>query len=254
MALGTPTVIRAAAQFTATPYTTASWTPTAGALVFVVVTVTGGASDVPVVAATNLGSHPAFSGGWSLIQQSNPGGTSRASIYMFYAFAASATAGTVTLTWPTVPPSVEIAVWEVTGADTSNPIVGTTGMFTFLAAPSLNTTVSPTTADIKVGAIASRNDSTGVSAGTGYTLLVNHFHANPSAAMGIEYEGAATDTTVDFSSVSTIHSAMLAFIIQAAAGGATPKHKIHTGAGFTNSIRKVYNGSSWTETTTVIDT
>lgn len=252
MALGTPTVKLAAAQFTATPYTTASWTPTAGALVFVTVTVTGGASDVPTAAATDLSSHAAFSGGWTLLQQSNPGGTARASIYLFYAFAATATAGTVTLTWPTVAPSVEIAVWEVTGADTTTPIVGATGMFTFLAAPSLNTTVAPTTADLKVGALASRNDSSGVTAGTGYTLLINHFHANPSAAMAIEYEGSATDTVVDFSGVGTVHTAMLAFIIQAAAVGATPKHKVHTGAGFTDSIRKVYNGSSWTDTVSSI--
>lgn len=252
MALGTPTVIEPAQQFIATPYTTTTWTPTAGALVFVVVTVTGGASDVPVAAASDLGAHSAFSGGWNLLQQSNPGGTSKASIYIFYDFADSATTDDVTLTWPTIPPSLEIAVWEITGADTSTPIVGQTGMFTFLAAPSLNTTVAPTTADIKVGALASRNDSTGVTAGAGHTLLINYFHANPSAAMGVEYEGNATDTVVDFSGVSTIHTAMLAFIVKAAAGGTTPKHKVHTGASFTDSIRKIYNGSTWTETVSSI--
>jgi hypothetical protein len=70
--------------------------------------------------------------------------------------------------------------------------------------------------------------------------------------MGVEYEGNATDTVVDFSNVGTIHTAMLAFIVKAATGGAAPKHKVHTGASFTDSVRKIYNGSTWTETVSSI--
>lgn len=250
MALGTPTILRAVAQITS-PHTTASFTPTSGALVIVVVTATGGASDTGTEsAAAMFGAHDAIPS-WTMIQQSAAGGSAKAATYIGYGIASSATADTLTITKAGAPVSLEAVIWEITGIDTTTPISDVIGGFFTVSNPSLTVGSAPGTDDMKVGAIASRNDSDGFTAGSGYTLLVNHFHANPSASMGVEYEGNATDTTVDFTGANTVHSAMLAFIIQAAAGGgAAPKHKIHTGAGFTDSIRKTYNGSVWTETVT----
>ena len=251
MALGTPTTLRAAAQITS-PHTTASFTPTSGALVLVVVTATGGSSDTGTeTAAAMFGAHDAIAS-WTMIQQSNAGGSAKAAVYIGYGFASSATADTLTITKAGAPASLECYIWEITGVDTSTPITDVIGGFFTVTNPSLTVGSAPGTDDMKVGVLASRNDSDGVTAGSGFTLLANHFHANPSAALAVEYEGSATDTTVDFSGVNTVHTAMLAFIIQAAAAGSTPKHKVHTGAGFTNSIRKVYNGSTWTETVSSI--
>ena len=234
---------------------TGSFTPTALALVIVVWTVTGSATATGARTAANISSTISGMGAWTMQQRSAPGATSQSAVYIGYAFAgASPSAGTVTLTLAAAPTDAQVSVIEITGVSTSTPVVGV--VTNAGTAVSFNETFTggqvPVAADVLFAASCSRNDAAAIG-GTGFNVLVNATKASPSASQCVEYKTGVTQTNADISGLNTVHNTFVAFIVKdAGGGGAVPKHKIHTGAGMTDSIRKTYNGSTWTETVSSI--
>lgn len=126
MPLGTPTVLAATVFVTASPATTAAFTPTGGALVEVVATVTGTAAATGALTTADISSTITGMGTWSLEQRSASGLGSATAVYIFRAFApASPGSGTVTVTFPTTTPAkASVTVVETTGVDTTTPVAG----------------------------------------------------------------------------------------------------------------------------------
>lgn len=234
--------------------TTASFTPTANAFIVVVVGSTGSAAATGALTTAAISStHSAGTFGAWTIQQSNGGGASRSGVFVFYCFAgASPGAGTLTLTLGAAPTDAVIQVLEFTGVDTTTPVVGvaTTGVATSTASVTVGAT--PTTSDYLFGAVCSRNDNDGFTPGSGFTAFTQYFHGSPVASVLIEYQTGTTSTTVDVSSSNTVWTTLVGFIIKNAAAGATPKHKVLVVSTWTDSIRRTYNGSTWTDTVTSI--
>lgn len=234
--------------------TSASFTPTANSFVLVIVGSTGASGATNTRATTDLSS--THSGGtfgaWGLYQQPSVAGTQCAT-YVFYAFAgASPGAGTITVTLGAAPTEANITILEFTGVDTTTPVGAAATAGSTSGSQSVTVPAAPVAADYLFGAATTRNLNGAMTVGSGFTQAYAYFKAAPSASVTTEYKTGVTTTTVDISGGGTAYTTLVGFVIKNASAGATPKHKVHTGAGLTNSIRKVYNGSTWTDTVSSI--
>ena len=195
-----------------------SFSPSANALVIVQATVTGNAgANGAMSLSTDFGSLSfTLLGQYGLTNN----GSSNVAIWYAQVGGTAPGSGTVTVTYSGTPASGRIAVAEVSGHDQTTPIVGTNGT-TASGVSTISTTLtaSPTTSDMVIGAVVTRNLNGAGTVGSGFTSLWWGFDASPSATTGLEYQTGTTSTTVDFSGLNTVSSALIAFTVQVASGG-----------------------------------
>jgi hypothetical protein len=219
--LGTPTILHTPSGQSVGPgITTGTISPTANALVVVVFTLTGGAADTIAHSATDTSTSGLTMGSWSVLNAA-PAAATSVSTHVFYAIAGGTPgSGTITVTAPGGTfTDGKIGVFEVTGADTTTPVVGDaswTGVGN--AAPSVTLSATPNAADLIIGAAGIRNDSDGMTPGTNFTELWDVGTTNPSASTMVEYDTGSTSTTVDLSGASTVYGSLIGFIIKPGSG------------------------------------
>jgi hypothetical protein len=230
LALSTPNVLVAPVQLVGSgTLSSGSFTPSANALVLVQVAVSGGAAatadwavgDMTVTGGSGMGS-------WSLIQISY-GATAGAANHIYYA-TAPASPASMTCSFSVTGVEQRLAVWEVTGHDTTTPIVGTASYIAATTTMSNTVTESPTADDLIIGTCGSRNTYDGASPGTNFTEFIDAYSgAAPSAQIYAEWDTGSTSTTVDATSFGTARNAWMSFIIKVASG--TAKSGSDTSAG-----------------------
>lgn len=223
MALSTPVTLTATATGAASTLTSASYTPTANGLQIVVISGTGSINGQTLssVSSTHSGT-----GSWNFVGWT-PSASSKVSVYIAWAVTgASPGSGTFTATFVSTTTDNQLTVCEITGQDTTTPVDSSQGASnplgdaTTSTTPSLTLNTSPTTNDVTFGAFASRNlGGSDISAGAGFTALVQNHHANPSATQMLEYRASSTSTTVAASGMGSVANAGVAIIVKAAAGG-----------------------------------
>lgn len=203
-----------------TSLASSSFSPSANALVIVQATVTGNsgangamtlATDFGSLSFTKLGQYGATNNG-----------SSNVAIWYAQVGGSAPGSGTVTVTYSGNIASGRIAVAEVTGHNQTTPIVGTNGTNNS-GVDTISTTLtsSPTTGDMVIGGVVTRNLNGAGTVGSGFTALWWGFDAAPSATTGLEYQTGTTSTTVDFSALNTVSSALIGFIVQVDTGGGT---------------------------------
>ena len=197
--------------------TSAAFRPTANALVQVVVSVMGNASANSPVAASAITSTISGMGPWSLLQKAGAANATSA-VFVFYATAgASPNTGTVTVTLVGSPNDGKLGVFEQTGHDATNPIVGTADAFSSTTTASVTLTQAPTAGDYVNGIATARNNITAATAGTGFTMLWSVANTStPSAATSMEYRTGSTRTSADINGLWTVHNSFIAYIVKAA--------------------------------------
>lgn len=140
-----------------------------------------------------------------------------------YAVAPTATAMTATITWSGAPTSGTLTVSQITD-DAGSPSVSATnvitGTSTTTGAISMTLPAAPATTSYVFGAFGTRNKNSAMTAGTGYTKLIDYFAASPSAALLLEYRAGSTSQTVDASALGTVYSAGVGIEVLAAAAPA----------------------------------
>lgn len=220
MPLSAPTVLITSTVAIATdPFTTGSVTPTANALVIVLVSAVTNAGTPDIVGITSTLSGM---GTWTEIADIAHSAGTKALAAAWYSIA-GASPGTGTIT---VDASSAFARWTVTvaeiasGYDTSTPAINAkTGTGTS-ATPSLTLDSSPAATSIVMGIVTSLGDD-GITPGAAYVELVDATSGGSNAArQEIEYDSTPGSTTVDWSDAGVTSNAFLAFEIKAAAAGA----------------------------------
>lgn len=207
------------------PHTTASFSVAQNALVLVVVATTGGAAATATGSTDDISDTFATLGTWSLIQQSNTGLSGKTALYVFHAIAGASESGTVTVAVPTggSPANAQVSVIQVTDVDLDTPIAGTISEASAFTNYSLTLTEAPLAADVVLGISVSRNDSDGVTPGSGFTELVDFYAgANPSASSFVEWKTSSTSTTVDMTGLDNVHNSVMGLIVKAPNGTAPP--------------------------------
>lgn len=216
-------VLAAPAAIITRPYTTGTLSPSANALVMLIVSNTGSVSDTSSKLASNVTSTFAINGSWAIMQVADPGATSRASIHVWWAITTgSPGSGTITLNTGASPADSHIGVIEFTGIDTSTPMTGYIGpAATATAAFTLTLTAAPAAADWTYTIAASRNDTNGATVGSGFTLDFNAFHASPTASLSTQSRTGSTSTSAAFAGLGTVSNAAMAFNVKVAPAGGT---------------------------------
>jgi fibronectin-binding autotransporter adhesin len=202
------------------PYTSGTISPSANALVLVMVSNTGSVGDTSSKLASNLTSTFAINGSWAIQQVADPGATSRSSIHVWWAVTTSSPgSGTVTINTGASPAASHIAIVEFTGIDTTTPMTGYIGpVGSASATGTLTLTAAPTTADVTYSVAASRNDTNGATAGSGMTLHLNAWHASPSAGLSTQQRTSSTSTSVPYAGLGTVWNSVMAFNVKVASG------------------------------------
>lgn len=220
----TLTTLQAPSNTVVRPYTSGPLAPAGGALVMVVVSNTGSASDNASRAATDITSTIPIVGSWGLAQQSNPGTTASTSVYVWYAIttASPGTNRTITLSTGSSPADSNITILQATGIAASSVVGTPVGAFNTVASATLTLGAAPTTDDMVLAFSTSRNDSNGAVAAGGFTLHINQFKTNPTASQAVGYRHATTSTAVAFDGLNTVHNSLLAFVVKGVAAPAGP--------------------------------
>ena len=167
-------------------------------------------------------------GSWSLIQAGSAS-TNGAAIHIFYA-QAPASPASMSCSASVSGVSNRVYVFEVTGHDTTTPVVGANATFNAMASPSLELTEAPTTSDLVLGLFTSRNDTNGMDPGTtpAFTQFVEAYDtATPSASVFGEYVTNTTDQTVGGLNFQTTRTAFAGLIVKVSSG--TAKSSSDTG-------------------------
>lgn len=221
----TPSVLVATETVTSSPHTTASFTPTELAEVFVVATVTGGSGLTTSLTTAAIESTHSNLGPWKLEQVADPGQNGAVALYVFHARAsAGVTSGTCTLTMAgSSPPDLQVTVMQVTDARSYDTIRGLVSGQGSVSSFSLNLTEEPLGGDVVLGFSSSRNDADGSTPGTGFTELYDAFHSNPSASQMCQHRTGSASKAVGVSGMDTAYSAFLAFIVKQEDGGTPPE-------------------------------
>ncbi len=207
MAIGTPTILTAGTSNTnAISRTTAVFTPTAGAELFATCTgrETTASAPAPDLTISNSGTG---SFAWNEITISNSTGSEHTSSLWYARTPVGAGSPAITFTASENCNRWEWAVWEVSQcADTIDNSV--TGLDT-TTTPSTTLPSAPVASSIVMGILASVADSTGVSAGSGFTEL---YDSSPGTAttLEVEWKTGTTGTTVDWSGADTTSNLMIA--------------------------------------------
>lgn len=214
MALGTPTNLTSGGNATASASdTTASFTPTANALVIAVSSACRASSTPTTIAISST--HTGLVGSWTEITIRNSGGTAKQSL--FYRFAGgSPSAGTCTFTYSGAsnPTRKSWIVDEITGVDTTTPIRQST----------TNETTGTTLTATLASAVLTGNKSYGsvvsigaasITPGTGETEIIEATSTGTAAARSQTEHG--TDANLDWSGLSaTVGSVCVGAEIQLA--------------------------------------
>lgn len=214
MALGTPTNLTSGGNATASASdTTASFTPTANALVIAVSSACRASSTPTTIAISST--HTGLVGSWTEITIRNSGGTAKQSL--FYRMAGgSPSAGTLTFTYSGAsnPTRKSWIVDEITGVDTTTPILQST----------TNQTTGTTLTATLASAVLTGNKSYGsvvsigaasITPGTGETEIIEATSTGTAAARSQTEHG--TDANLDWSGLSaTVGSVCVGAEIQLA--------------------------------------
>lgn len=190
----------------AVSFTTASVTPTAGAVVYA------------AVATANSGANPTLSGvgaGWSLVTD----GTTNADNdeVTLWRATGTLTPGTITIDAP-VQDGCLWAVFEVTGQDTSSPVVDVTVASGTSASPSV--TMPTPVAGSGTLAVFGIVNNTGSTPGSGYTELADVPMTGPTRGLMVEWRAGAS-TTANATAATSGDWDGIAVELRAAATGAT---------------------------------
>lgn len=217
-------VLVATQATTVSPHTTASFTPTELAEVFVVVSVTGGTGLTGSLSASAIQSTHTNLGPWELEQVADPGVSGAVALYVFHAFAdTGVSSGTATITvGGTTPPDMQVTVLQVTDARSYDVVRGVVSGQGAVDQFSLNLTEAPIGGDMVLGFSTSRNDGDGCVPGSGFTELYDNWHSNPSASQAGQYRTGSASTAVGVTGMDSAYSAFLALIVKQEDGGTPP--------------------------------
>lgn len=190
---------------------TASFTPTAFAVVVAVCAVREATAGAPAPDIVVTNSH-AGAWSWEELTISDAAGNRHTLSAFIAAAPAGPGAGTVTFQPTENVNRLEWLVFEVTGAsaDTNNnatPAVSTS------ATPSLTLPGSPVSTSIVIGLIAAVADTDGVDPGAGYTEF--HQSSGTSTTLQAQYVLSPSSTTVDWSGCPTTSNLLVAFELEA---------------------------------------
>lgn len=233
MALNAPTLLDAGVSSTTatTTCTSGSFTPSANALVMVVVAVTDDAATIPSISLSST--HTGMVGGWSSLQVSlqGNGGSERIRLEVFLRNAGAApSAGTVTATVGGTVDRIALRPAQITstvGGNSAYRVFGNLATATGTATGSLTATLptAPAAANYVLGFAQSWNEGGDIVPGTGYTQLFDHNVGTANAdrfGFFAQYRTGTTDPAVPvtgMSSGSTAPSVVLAFPVEELAAG-----------------------------------
>lgn len=129
--------------------------------------------------------------------------------------------GTITLTFGSTCRRKVIGVAEITGHDTTTPVAQSKSSNGNASTLTVTLDSTPAATSAVIGAIAVKEDSDGVSPGSGFTELTDVDSGGPAfqARLQMQYDLTGADTTCDWSALSTLANAGAAIEI-AEAGGA----------------------------------
>lgn len=221
MALSTPSVlITHTASLASTSETTASISPSANALLLVVVSVTVAAESPSISSITSTLSGL---GTWTAIGETWHDAANN-SFVAAWRCKCGATPGSGTVT---VNASVSFNRWvvsviEITGENTTTPVANFKSGTGTSATPSLTLDSTPAADSCVIGVLTSQGDTNGVTEGGAYVELIDiSSGGGATARQHVEYDLSPGSTTVDWSAAATTSNSFIAFEVQAAGGGGT---------------------------------
>lgn len=216
----------------AASFTSASISPTGGALLVVLgdILSTGGTLEVSSVTDTLSGT-----GTWTIVQATNTT-LQRHTGFIAYAVAGSTPgSGTITVNATTNSIRTSIAFTEVTGQDSTTPVlqsISGTGEAATLEI-TFGSSMASDSMVFAVGASRTNNSDPDVTPGTGFTELQELYSGGSfaQAHLCLIYDNGGADTTVDWSDMPLLSNVGVAIEIATAAGGVTAKNLALLGVG-----------------------
>lgn len=244
MALSNPSLLTTLASATfGTSNTTSSISPTANSLLIVSAGVgTGGSVSRTLSISDTLSGTGSWNQAFILKNNSDTFLTA-----IFWAFAGSSPgSGTITVTASAGMARWCIAVHEITGADTSTPVLQSKTGSNASTSLSLTLDSTPLTPSVVFGTVTDRVGN-GATAGSGFTETADFSSGGGgNAYMQTQYKNGSATTTCDWSDLNTLNNTAVAIEIQElVASGGGGQIKAYTGSSFEAKPVKVWNGSAW---------